>query len=205
MDNIPKFDTMAHKYDSDERIKIANIISNEIKKYLPNTDDKILMDYGCGTGLIGIEFTKTFEYVLFIDGSNNMIEEVKKKLNHLNISNAFCMPISFCTIPNSDILTTIKVDYIFICQTLIHIEDTYDILNNLSELLKENGHIIIVDFDKNEKITSKDVHNGFNQSDLINIMEKLGFKNLVSNTFYFGEKIFMNEDSSLFIMDFVKM
>lgn len=205
MDNISKFDSMAHKYDSDERIKIANIISDEIKKCLPNTDDKILMDYGCGTGLIGIEFTKTFEYVIFVDGSNNMIEEVKKKLKHLNIANAFCIPLSFCTTPNSAILTPIKVDYIFICQTLIHIEDTYNILNNLSELLKENGHVIIVDFDKNEKITSKDVHNGFNQSDLINIMEKLGFKNLVSNTFYFGEKIFMNHDSSLFIMDFVKM
>ncbi len=59
----------------------------------------------------------------------------------------------------------------------------------------------ILDFNKNEKVDSDMVHNGFDQIELADIMTKIGYKNIKSKTFYTGSKIFMGEDASMFILD----
>lgn len=58
-----------------------------------------------------------------------------------------------------------------------------------------------MDFDKNEKIVSDMVHNGFDQVKLTDIMTKIGYRDIQSQTFYSGSKIFMGHDASLFILD----
>jgi len=89
-------------------------------------------------------------------------------------------------------------------QVLLHISDTNLILSRLFKLLKNDGHLIIVDFDKNEKIVSELVHNGFNQRELREMMIKIGFKNVQSKTFYNGKLIFMKQDASMFILEACK-
>jgi hypothetical protein len=45
------------------------------------------------------------------------------------------------------------------------------------------------------------VHNGFEQGELINLMTKIGYRDIQTKTFYTGSKIFMGHDASLFILD----
>lgn len=61
--------------------------------------------------------------------------------------------------------------------------------------------MLIVDFDKNEKVVSDIVHNGFGQAKLTDMMIKIGYRNIQSKTFYHGSKIFMGQDASMFILD----
>lgn len=62
-------------------------------------------------------------------------------------------------------------------------------------------HLLITDFNKNEKVVSDMVHNGFDQIELANRMAAIGYRNIQSKTFYTGSKIFMGQDASLFILD----
>jgi len=197
MGNTDIFEAMANKYDIPERIKIARISADAIREYIVNGKDKSAIDFGCGTGLVGMELLNDFNSVIFLDTSQNMLEQINKKIADSNIQNASTICFDFET----EAGTHIHADYIFMVQVLLHINDIEPILSRLYEVLNPKGHLLIVDFNKNEKVISDKVHNGFVQEELVQLMTKIGFKDIKSETFYTGNKIFMNQDASLFILD----
>ncbi|MCP1100952.1 ubiquinone/menaquinone biosynthesis C-methylase UbiE [Aequitasia blattaphilus] len=199
MGNIEIFERIAYQYDTEKRIEVAKICSDVIRTNIQqgNTKEKALVDFGCGTGLVGMEFLEDFKTVLFIDSAQKMTEVVEQKIEQLQTENA----TTLCLNLEEESVRDIRGDYIFIVQTLLHIKDTEFILKQLFQMLNPNGHLIIIDFDKNPTIVSQDVHNGFDQNDLKRTMEKVGFSKVQSALFYHGEKLFMNEDAALFIMD----
>ena len=70
MGNTDIFEMMADKYDTPERIEIAKIIADAIIGFLINTEDKNAIDFGCGTGLVGMNLMKYFKSLLFLDSSH---------------------------------------------------------------------------------------------------------------------------------------
>ena len=197
MGNTDIFEAIANKYDTHERIKIAKITSNAIREYIVNGKDKSAIDFGCGTGLIGMNLLNDFYSMLFLDTSQKMLEQIKQKITDSNIQNADTLCFDFETAFRSDI----HADYVFMAQVLLHINNVELVLSRLYKVLNPEGHLLIIDFNKNEEIISDKVHNGFDQEKLIDLMTKIGFKEIKSKTFYSGNKIFMNQDASLFILD----
>lgn len=65
-------------------------------------------------------------------------------------------------------------------------------------MLKPGVHLLIVDFDNNEKVIADKVHNGFDQGNLIALMTRIGFKETKSKPLIRAVK-FMNQDATLFI------
>lgn len=118
MGNIQKFDAIANQYDTVERVEISKIIANTIKRYITNSKNKVFIDFGCGTGLVGMELLEEFKSMIFMDASNNMIECVKEKIGKLQILDAK----TICVDIEADCNINMKVDYIFIVQTLLHKE-----------------------------------------------------------------------------------
>jgi len=51
------------KYDTDKRIKIARVISNEICTKIENSHDKRALDYGGGTGPVGLKASDLFNHL----------------------------------------------------------------------------------------------------------------------------------------------
>lgn len=196
MGNTDKFEMIANNYDTAERIQIAKISSDAISEYLVDTKDKTAIDFGCGTGLVGMTLLNDFKSILFLDTSQNMINQVKKKLSRFNLLNADTLCFDF----EKDNLLDLRTDYIFMAQVLLHIDDYKEVLYKLYDVLNMGGHLIIVDFDKNDNIASDMVHNGFNQEKLIKDMLSIGYKNIQSKTFYSGSKIFMGQDATMFIL-----
>lgn len=197
MGNTDIFEAIANRYDTPERIKIAKITSGAIREYIVNGKDKNAIDFGCGTGLIGMNLLNDFHYMTFLDTSQNMLEQIKQKITDCDIRNADTLCFDFETEFRSDI----HADYVFMAQVLLHINDVEPVLSRLYEVLNPDGHLLIVDFNKNEEIISDKVHNGFDQKELTELMIKIGFREVKSKTFYNGNKIFMNQDASLFILD----
>lgn len=200
MGNTDKFDLMANIYDNDERVKLAEISSKAIKSFLNNTKNKSAMDFGCGTGLVGISLIDDFDSVLFVDSSTNMINVVDEKLKSYKIINGKTIWID---IENEKFLNA-KVDCIFMAQVLLHIKDTRDVLCKLYKSLKSGGKLYITDFDKNYNINSDVVHNGFEQEALKKMLQEIGFQKVSSKTFYEGENIFMKEDATMFVLEAIK-
>ena len=197
MGNTDKFDSIANSYDNPERTRIAMVASDAIKEYLGDTRSKSAIDFGCGTGLVGMNLVNEFESLLFMDTSENMLDIVKKKITDVGALNARTLCFDFESSSQPDL----RADYIFMAQVLLHIQDYEALLAKLHAVLNDEGHLLIVDFNKNDKVVSELVHNGFDQEQLKALMLKIGFKDIRSKTIYSGTKLFMNQDASLFIMD----
>ncbi len=197
MGNTEKFEMMANSYDTAERVQIAKLSSSAIREYLVDTKSKDAIDFGCGTGLVGMDLLNEFNSMLFLDSSQEMINRTKMKISDSNIMNASTLCFDFET----ETQVSIHADYIFMAQVLLHIRDFESVLSRLYDVLNVGGHLLIVDFNKNDEIVSDLVHNGFVQEDLANIMLKVGYKDIQTKTFYSGSKIFMRHDATMFILD----
>lgn len=197
MGNTDKFEMIADRYDTPERVQIAKVSSDAIREYLVNAKSKNAIDFGCGTGLVGMNLLNDFGSILFLDTSQNMINQIEHKISNSNIQNADTLCFDF----EKDSLSDLRADYIFMAQVLLHIKDFVSVLSKLYDVLSPEGHLIIVDFNKDDKIVSDLVHSGFDQERLTEMMSHIGYKNIQSKTFYHGSKLFMGHDASLFIMD----
>jgi len=197
MGNTEKFEMIANIYDTPERVHIAKVSSEAIRGYIVDTKSKDAIDFGCGTGLVGMNLINDFHSMLFLDTSPSMIDQIKQKITNSKIRNADTICFDF----EKDGLSELRADYIFMAQVLLHIDNYESVLTRLFDVLNEGGHLLIVDFDKNENIVSDIVHNGFHQDELSDRMTKIGYKNIKSKTFYTGSKIFMGQDASMFVLD----
>jgi len=197
MGNTDKFDMIANSYDTPERIHIAKVASDAIRDYVDDAKSKLAIDFGCGTGLVGMNLLDDFHSMLFLDTSQNMINQIEQKISDFNIQNADTLCFDF----EKEGLSDLHADYIVMTQVLLHIPDVEPVLSRLLDVLNEGGHLLIVDFDKNEDVVSDMVHNGFHQAKLADRMTELGYRNIQSKTFYHGSKIFMGQDASMFVLD----
>ncbi|MEE6134458.1 class I SAM-dependent DNA methyltransferase [Priestia sp. GS2] len=198
MENNP-FEQMAKRYDTEDRIELAKVIVKEVKTQLKDSQSKSLLDYGSGTGLVSLELTDLVDSVLLVDSSEQMLDIAKSKIAYNDIQNAKMLYADF-----TQKVPIVKADIVLMSLVLLHIPDTKQVLQQLFTLLNDNGKLIIVDFDKNPKISHPKVHNGFSHSELKELLLDVGFSSTTIHTFHYGERIFMNQDASMFLSTSLK-
>lgn len=197
------FERLASRYDTEDRIQLAEINAQALRKELaniPNLQDKQALDYGCGTGLIGLSLAHLFESILLVDASEQMIERVQSKIEQAHIANAQALCSDFC----EELPPDINADVVFVSLVLLHVKDVRKLLERLFSILSSGGTLLVVDFDKNEKIVSDKVHNGFDQTALQQLLRDIGFSSARSYTFHEGQNLFMKQDASLFLLNATK-
>lgn len=193
------FEQMAKRYDTEERIELAKVIVKEVRPELRNSKSKSLIDYGSGTGLISLELSDLVDSILLVDSSKQMLEVAKAKISHKGITNSKVLYSDF-----TQETPELKADIVLMSLVLLHIPDTKKILQELFNILNNGGKLIIIDFDKNDKINHPKVHNGFSHEELKKRLSEIGFKSIEIKTFYHGNRIFMNQDASMFISSSIK-
>ncbi|GIN93633.1 S-adenosylmethionine-dependent methyltransferase [Siminovitchia terrae] len=193
------FEHMAKKYDTEERIELAKVIVKEVRPELQNSKSKSFIDYGSGTGLIGLELTDLVGSVLLVDSSKQMLEVAKEKISRKGITNSKVVCSDF-----TEETPKLKADIVLMSLVLLHIPDTKKILQELFNVLNNGGKLIIIDFDKNDKVNHPKIHNGFSHENLKKILSEVGFKSIKIKTFYRGDCIFMNQDAAMFIASSIK-
>jgi ubiquinone/menaquinone biosynthesis C-methylase UbiE len=193
------FEQMAKRYDTEERIELAKVVSEVVRPEIRDSKSKSLIDYGSGTGLVSLALTDLVDSVLLVDSSKQMLEVAEAKISHKGITNARVLYSDF-TQEN----TELKADVILMSLVLLHIPDTKKILQELFNVLNEGGKLIIIDFDKNEDIYHPKVHNGFVHEELKKTLSEVGFKSLEIETFHHRKRVFMNQDASMFIATSIK-
>ncbi|MFP3126403.1 class I SAM-dependent methyltransferase [Ectobacillus funiculus] len=193
------FEQMAKRYDTEERIELAKVIVKEVRPELRNSKSKSLIDYGSGTGLISLELADVVNSILLVDSSEQMLEVAKAKISHKGITNSEVLYSDF-----TQETPELKADIVLMSLVLLHIPDTKKILQELFNILNNGGKLIIIDFDKNDKINHPKVHNGFSHEELKKRLSEVGFKSIEIKTFYHGNCIFMNQDASMFTSSSIK-
>lgn len=193
------FEQMAKRYDTVERLELAKVIVQAVRPELQNSKSKSLMDYGSGTGLISLELSDLVDSILLVDSSKQMLEVAKAKISQKEITNSKVLYSDF-----SKETSEFKVDIVLISLVLLHIPDTKKILQELFNTLNDGGKLIIIDFDKNDKVNHPKVHNGFSHKEMQKSLSEVGFKSIEMKTFHHGNRIFVNEDASMFISSSIK-
>lgn len=190
MKTINKFDQLADKYDTTERLQISKYVTQKILDEVDITD-KVLLDYGCGTGQVSLPLANYLKELKLYDTSEGMRRVVEQKVTDLHLSNV--QMVTLDTIGKSDIIILVQV--------LHHEKESQSLLKSLYNLLKENGKLVIVDFAAEKtQLETKATHHGFNKEHLSNTLSSIGFSDVKSEVFYKGKNNFMHSDSEMFIM-----
>jgi len=130
------FDLVAKDFDTNKRFERAKIIAEEIRLHISDGHMKSALEYGSGTGLVGIQLINDISSILFVDSSGAMIEQVRQKLLNLGrqVDCAICHDF-MVNVPQN-----LRVDYIFSSLVLHHIKDTKTIFSRLHEILNLNSY-----------------------------------------------------------------
>jgi ubiquinone/menaquinone biosynthesis C-methylase UbiE len=197
------FDNYAKTWDTDERIDRAKIIAKEIGNSIDINKNYSAMEFGCGTGLVSFNLYDKFKNITLVDSSKGMIDILGSKIDKYNANNMFPYHLDI----SNGSLIDMKFDVIYNSMVLHHIQDTEAIIKSFYDLLNKDGYLCIVDLDEEDgsfhkKYPDFDGHNGFNQDSLRNILISAGFKDIESNTVFYGEKIIddVKINYSLFLM-----
>ena len=198
------FDEEARAFDTARRKERAQVIARRIRQCVGEARG-CAMEFGCGTGLIGLELTDLFSSIIFLDSSQGMIDELRRKIAHVPNTTAICLDLLEETPPRQ------RFDCIFSSMVLHHIRDTARILAILHGLLNHGGQLIIVDLDKDDgrfhaAELDFDGHHGFGQAEMTGLLRGAGFEKIEMETFYRSSKEIHGEEVSysLFIASAVK-
>ena len=119
-----------------------------IKDILGNIDNKIILDVGCGTGDISLQFSEKNNITL-IDMSENMLLLAKKNANLKKNKQIQFYKTSF-----EEFAPSQKYDTILVIGLLAHVESLNGTIEKLSDCLKKGGNLII-QFSDYDKILTK--------------------------------------------------
>lgn len=106
--------------------------------------------------MVSLDLAGSVKELYLVDASKEMTEISSQKIKQKELRNAKAL--------EANLLTTelpFKADIILISLVLLHVPETQKFLAKLKKQLNAGGKLLIVDFDLNEKITDKRVHNGF--------------------------------------------
>lgn len=138
MNKSEKFwDNRAKYFEGQEGKELKyNKAVEKTKEFLKASD--VLLDFGCGTGLIANELAKTVKEVKGIDISTKMIDFAKKNATKLKIENVY---FSKATIFDDNYKNE-TFDVITAYSVLHLLEDSGQINQRINELLKPGGLFI---------------------------------------------------------------
>lgn len=171
------FDIAAKSWDEKpDRIELARAIYDGISSQVELSHRIKVLEYGCGTAILGFMLAQTCGKVVAADNSEGMLEQVRKKVSDNNINN---IETKLLDLEKDEILDE-KFDMIVSSMALHHIEKVELVLRKLAEMLNQNGIIAIADIveeDGSFHTTIKVPHNGFSVKKLLEAFKNLGFQN----------------------------
>ncbi|HBY89966.1 MAG: class I SAM-dependent methyltransferase [Ruoffia tabacinasalis] len=184
MNHIHKFNQLASHYDSSNNIKMAELATEAIRPFLNDERSEKVVDLGCGTGLVGLELLEDVDSMLFVDGSEKMLEQVELKLAEKSAHNASVRLMDF----EKGIQLPEKVDTIIMSLVLHHIPNYQALLASLLEQLNEDGRLLLIEMGKQGH------GHGFDMNQLAEEVQTAGFGNVEADMF------FENQESSRFLL-----
>jgi 2-polyprenyl-3-methyl-5-hydroxy-6-metoxy-1,4-benzoquinol methylase len=184
------FGSLSINWDTDIRAIRARKIAEKIAEKAQITKDMEALEFGCGTGLVGIELLPIIKALTMVDLNEGMIEVLTGKIKALKLNNI--QAISMDILKNNKLAAS-KYDVIFTSMAMHHVIDIEGTINVLRDMLKPCGKLVIVDLNEEDgSFHSEEMgfngYNGFNQFLLAKLLAKLELTNIDSETFYFDKK-----------------
>ena len=180
------FDTQAETWDAHTaRVKRAEKIYESMAAEITVHAADSVLDFGCGTGLLGFHFIDAVKQVTFADTSIGMLEQVRKKAETLPAGKIATINLAENNIRNT---YTIIVSLL----ALHHVEALEKTIRCLSNCVAEIGYICFSDLDVEDgSFHYPDVapHNGIDREAVMLNLRKSGMRVICNKTVFVEEKI----------------
>jgi len=178
------FDTRAATWDEDPvKHERAAAVAAGIRQRLALTAATRVLDYGCGTGLLGLLLQPYVGPLTLADSSAGMLAVLKAKIAGAGLSDVHAVTLDL----DSDPLPAERFDLIVTLMTLHHIADTDRILRDFRSLLRAGGHLCVADLDAEDgSFHGPDFngHKGFDREALARRVRDAGFATVDFTTVY---------------------
>lgn len=165
------------KFENEQMKALAKEMTDEIKKCIKIDKNSTILDFGAGTGLIGLNFINEVKHVIFEDISSTMLDYLEYKCKNENIKNYS----TFLGVME-DYKSNEKVDLITAGLVLHHIEDLDSLFKCFLKLMKPHTYLCLTDLKKDAKMFDLQIHHnhkmphrGFVPEELCQILKKAGF------------------------------
>jgi len=174
---VSSFDERAHLWDKNARRRAVALAVAENIEECVDVKNKVVIDFGCGTGLLGYHFASRASTLVGYDTSPKMIEEFNKKSD----SSSIWATDDFASLPTADLIVS--------SMTLHHIRDIEATLAKLRDLLTEGGTLCIADLISedgsfHDRGNEGVYHFGFDPKELEGILRTLGMEIVCSKIVY---------------------
>jgi predicted TPR repeat methyltransferase len=171
------FDQAAAGWDQKQRrVELAAKIAAGISNALPLTKEMKALEYGCGTGLVGLALAPQLQTLTAVDTSSGMLEVLARKIAEDNISNVSPQRLDLLTEPLAE-----KFDLIFCAMTLHHIREVDQLLARFCDMLNVWGYLAVADLQEEDgSFHDPDaegiMHHGFDPAELATTLTGLGLE-----------------------------
>lgn len=175
------FDDAAATWDSEpRRIELMRAVGEAIIREAQPSSEMDVLDYGCGTGLVGLFLLPRVRSVTGADASAGMLKVLRKKLTDGPVPNMKAIQLDL----EQDAVPDDRYHLLVTCMTLHHVADTSRTLRAFYELLRPGGALCIADLDTEPGLfhTSEAApsvhHHGFDRGELKERLRAIGFKDI---------------------------
>ena len=181
------FNQKAGNWDSPMKSEMAKKFVAEMLKNINLDNEKKVLDYGCGTGLVGMEVAHLVKSLVFLDSSPAMVNVLEDKLGKAFEKQKLSSKNIKVITGDINKYTTKDIDVVFSLMALHHVEDVQRVLEHIStNILKSSGLLVIGDlreengsFHGDEKVP----HNGFDIENLARQIEFSEMEVITTNTY----------------------
>lgn len=174
------FDQVAATFDQPYRVERAAMVARHILEHVPLAADSRVLDFGCGTGLLGGHFAGLAGPVTFADISAKMLAQVDGKIRQQEWPG--CQTLDLGKVPLAG-----SWDLIVSLMALHHIDDHRGTIGDLAACLAPGGALCLCDLVTEDGSFHPDEvvpHNGFDPAELVDLLEARGLKVFLNETVY---------------------
>ena len=183
------FDAKARTWDADPaKVERAERIGDAIAAAVPGLSRMSVLEYGCGTGLLGFALQPKVLHATLADSSPEMLAVLREKIQARAASNLTPLELDLAAGPPPQA----RYDLVCTLLTLHHVADVDDVLAKFFALLTTGGVLCVSDLDAEDGSfhgAGFAGHLGFDRGELGARIERAGFRNVRFTTVHEIEKM----------------
>jgi 2-polyprenyl-3-methyl-5-hydroxy-6-metoxy-1,4-benzoquinol methylase len=168
-------DAKAATWDDDpQKVERARRVAEAILAQVSGTERMSVLEYGCGTGLLGLALRPHVARVTMADSSPGMLQVVRRKIEASGLEGMAPLRLDLAVDPPP----AGRWDLVCTLMTLHHVRDVDALLRSFHAVLAPRGIVCIADLDREDGSfhgPGVEVHRGFDRDDLAARLARAGF------------------------------
>jgi len=171
------FNEAASSWDEEpRRVRLACEVAEAVKREVAINGDMVVLDYGCGTGLVTLCLQPQVRSITGADTSDGMLEILRCKVAGQGLKNVETVLLD----PDREAFQAESFDLLVCSMTMHHVEDVGKLLHDFYRILRPGGVLAVADLDTEDGSFHGHglaaAHSGFDRDRMRVMLEEAGFR-----------------------------